>query len=67
MVTSRTVTAKADGDAMTLGELKAFIAVCDQAGAADSTPVKGTTSWRSGLLSLTAEAIRFGDLPEAGR
>jgi hypothetical protein len=64
MVTSRTVTAKADGDAMTLGELKAFVAACDGAGAANTTPVKATTStWGFRLKSLTADAVRFGDPP----
>jgi hypothetical protein len=62
----RTVTAKAQGKVMTLGELRAFVAELDQAGAAETTPIKAHLNWGSGLKSLEAAAVRFGD-PGAGR
>lgn len=62
VATDRTVTAHAgDGKKMTLGELRAFIAEMDQAGAADTTPVTARVAWVGWVKQLKATAIRFGD------
>jgi hypothetical protein len=61
MATERQVTAKADGDVMTLGELKAFIAELDEAGAADTTTLQVRVGWGQKLRSITATVVRFGD------
>ena len=58
----RTVEAKGSADGkMTLADLKEFVAEMDQAGAANTTPIEATTTWRCALKSLKATAIRFGD------
>jgi hypothetical protein len=68
MSTSREVTVKAQSGIVTLGELRAFIAELERAGAADSTEIKGTVRFGSGIKTLTATAVRFGDsVPEKER
>jgi hypothetical protein len=58
----RTVEAKGSASGkVTLGDLRAFIAEMDQAGAADTTPVKATVTFGGALKSLKATAVRFGD------
>jgi hypothetical protein len=66
MPTDRTVTATAHDGKMTLGELRAFIAEMDQAGAAETTPVTARVSWGGWVKELKASAVRFGD-PEPSR
>jgi hypothetical protein len=59
---NRAVTATAgDGSRMTLGDLRAFIAELDQAGAAETTPVSGRVSFGGYVKELKATAVRFGD------
>jgi hypothetical protein len=59
--TSREVTVKAQDGTVTLGELKAFVAELDNAGAANTTPISGTARFGGGIKTLKATAIRFGD------
>jgi hypothetical protein len=61
-VSSRDVKVQPDaGRELTLGDLREFIAALELAGAADSTPVRGTVTWRGKLSDLHATAIRLGD------
>jgi hypothetical protein len=57
----RTVEAKAQDGTVTLEELRAFIGELDQAGAAESTPVKAPVRFGGGIKSLKATAVRLGD------
>jgi hypothetical protein len=59
--TSREVTAKAEDGTVTLGELKAFAAELDRAGAVNTTPISATVRFGGGIKTLKATAIRFGD------
>jgi hypothetical protein len=61
----RHVEVKAQDGSMTLGELRAFVAELDQAGAAETTTIEGTVRWGGGVKSLKATAERFGDPEEA--
>jgi hypothetical protein len=63
MATVRTVTTKARGSAkrMSLGEVKAFVAEMDEAGAANTTLVTARVGFRGRLMELKATAVRFGD------
>lgn len=59
---NREVTAAAqDGKRMTLGDLRAFVAEMDQAGAADTTRVSGRVTFGGWVKELKATAVRFGD------
>jgi hypothetical protein len=58
----RTVEVKAKDGTLTLGELRAFVAELDQAGAAEITKIEGTVRFRGGVKSLKAAAERFDDL-----
>lgn len=69
MRVGRRVEVQAEGERrqLTLGEVRAFVAEMDQAGAADSTVVCGRLNWRGqSLRSLWATAVRFGD-PEPSK
>jgi hypothetical protein len=59
--TSREVTVKAQDGTVTLGELRAFVAELDHAGAAESTSILATVRFGGGIKTLKATAIRFGD------
>jgi hypothetical protein len=59
--TSRQVETKASAKELTLGELREFIASLDQAGAANTTPIRGRANWNGTLKSVRATAVRFGD------
>ena len=65
MAISRLVETKAQDGTLTLGELRAFVAELDQAGAADTTKIEGTIRFGGGIKSLKATAERFGDPEEA--
>lgn len=57
----RHVEVKAQDGTLTLGELRAFVAELDEAGAAETTTIDGTVRVRGGVKSLKATAVRFGD------
>lgn len=59
--TSRHVETSTTGKALTLGELREFVAALDHAGAANTTPIKAIVRWGGGLKKLSATAQRFGD------
>jgi hypothetical protein len=46
---------------LSLGDVRAFVAEMDQAGAAESTLITATVRWGGWLKSLKATAARFGD------
>lgn len=61
-VTSRAVEARAaKGKSLTLGDLREFVQVLDDAGAANSTPIDGACTIGGHLKALKASAVRFGD------
>lgn len=66
MSTSRDVTVKAQNGTVTLGELKAFVAELDHAGAVNTTPISATVRFGGGIKTLKATAIRFGDPVKEG-
>lgn len=64
MATERRVTATSGSGkvALTAGDLRAFLAELDAAGAADATPMQGRIGWRGArLTSITADVVRPGD------
>jgi hypothetical protein len=61
----RTVEAKAKDGTLTLGEMRAFVAEMDEAGAAETTKIEGAARFRGGIKSLKATAERFGDPDES--
>lgn len=61
MSIGREVTVKAQDGTVTLGELRAFVAELDQAGATENTPVSATVRIGGGIKTLKATAVRFGD------
>lgn len=65
MSTSREVTVKAQNGTMTLGELKAFAAELDHAGAVNTTPISATVRLSGWIKTLKATATRFGDPVES--
>lgn len=67
MPTDTTHSKQADGRAMTLGELRAFVAELDQLGAADSTAITGAVRGLDGKVTrLTGKVVRFGAPEELG-
>ncbi|MCW2904126.1 MAG: hypothetical protein JWO67_6391 [Streptosporangiaceae bacterium] len=61
MIIDRHVAVQATAKKLTLGELREFIDELDQAGAANSTVIKGRVNWGGTIKSLEATAVRFGD------
>lgn len=60
-MTEYTITKRAEGKAITLAELRAFVAELDHAGAPEETPIQARGGW-SGSKVLTAELTRDGAL-----